>query len=138
VAVEKARFRHAAQFVRFMLAGLPSFLVAFPLNFALVEYGHLPKALAYALVLLCQVTVNFFVCYYFVFDKGSPKPLLHQFGQFLVGIMAFRCADWAIYSIATTYLGVPYLLMQFCNLALSLLKFGFAKKVMGSAPAQSA
>ena len=118
--------------MRFLLAGLPSFALALPLNYLLVESAGMHKAAAYGIVLFCQVVVNFFTCYLFVFQKASDRPLMHQFWQFIVGIIGFRCGDWAIYSIATTYLAVPYLFMQIANVTIfSLLKFGFAKKVMG-------
>lgn len=132
MVVDKPRLSSREQLVRFLLAGLPSFALAFPLNYLMVEYAGFHKALAYGIVLICQVVVNFFTCYFFVFQKGSDTPLLHQLWQFIVGIIGFRCGDWAIYSIATTYLSVPYLLMQIANVSIfALLKFGFAKKIMG-------
>lgn len=132
MGAEKRKISAAEQLVRFLLAGLPSFVLAVPLNILFVEYVQMDKSLAYGIVLLCQVVANFFVCYYFVFEKGSDRPLLQQFWQFVVGIMAFRCGDWAVYSIATRYLPIHYVIIQVTNvIVFSLLKFGFAKRVMG-------
>ena len=49
------------QLIGFGLAGLPSFLIAIPLNWLLVEYFFLQKPVAYMITLFFQVTVNFFI-----------------------------------------------------------------------------
>lgn len=139
MAVEKRKITVVEQIVRFLLAGLPSFALAVPLNYLLVDHAQLNKSLAYGIVLFCQVVTNFFVCYFFVFERKSNRTLLQQLWQFVVGIMAFRCGDWAVYSLATAYLGVNYLLMQILNVTLfSLMKFSFAKRVMGESPPEGA
>lgn len=129
-AVHRLRDRGAALF-RFLLAGLPSFAVAVPLNWLLVARAGLGKPPAYALVLVAQVTVNFFMCRWFVFRNRNDKPLLVQFAQFVSGILAFRVADWCVYSFAVQVLGAHYLLMQLVDVVVfSLLKFAFAERVM--------
>jgi len=139
VAAEKRRISVVEKLLRFLLAGLPSFLFALPLNYLLVEYAQLNKAIAYGIVLLCQVVVNFFVCYWFVFERTSDRPLFQQFWQFVLGIMAFRCGDWAVYSLATRYLPIHYLIIQVTNVVIfSLLKFAFARRVMEASSSHDA
>lgn len=120
------------QLVRFVLAGLPAFVLAVPLNWALVRLAGVPKSPAYAIVLSFQVIVNFFICYYFVFEKAGERSLLSQFWQFTAGILAFRAMDWAVYSLGTSLLGVPFLVMQLVDVVVfMLLKYLFARRVMG-------
>ena len=57
----------------FLLVGLPAFLIAIPLNYFLVEFIQLYKPAAYLIVLLLQVTMNFFMLRWFVF-KSSKDP----------------------------------------------------------------
>ncbi len=116
--------------LRFALAGLPAFVVAVPLNWALVTMAGLAKPGAYAIVLACQVLVNFFICYYLVFDRGD-EPLLRQLWKFSAGILVFRLLDWLVYSAGTRFLGVPFLLMQIVNVVVFVVaKYLFARRVM--------
>lgn len=118
------------QFFKFMASGLPMFLVAIPLNVALVELARFPKAPAYALVLVVQVSLNFFICRYFVFDRQRPASLFAQFRAFFFGIMMFRVFDWGLYSLLTAVFHLPYVAVQLFNVALfSVLKFLFAEWV---------
>ncbi len=127
--------------VKFLAAGLPSFVLAVPLNLVLVARAGLPKAAAYAIVLLMQVSINFFLCRRFVFKGETQRSLPAQFGQFLLGISGFRLADWVLYSAAVwgieRYTAIPeawgsyYVLLQFANVVLfAALKFEFSRRVM--------
>ena len=121
----------AMHLLRFLLVGLPSFAIAVLLNWALVTQVGMARPLAYALVLVLQVSVNFFMCRAFVFNNHNDRPIWVQFGQFFSGIIAFRAADWLVYVIAVQFLGVHYLLMQFVDIAIfSLLKFEFSRRVI--------
>lgn len=125
------------KFFKFGLAGLPSFLVAIPLNYALVKWAGLPKPAAYALVLAVQVTVNFFACRYFVFDADRRQSLWKSFVVFFNGIILFRLADWAVYSILTTRLGLPFIAVQLFNVLLfGFLKFEFSRRVFERPPSE--
>lgn len=116
---------------KFLLAGLPSFLVAIPTNIFLVDYCHLPVPLAYAFVLILQVSANFFMCRWFVFKNRKETPFWVQFGQFFSGILFFRLGDWVLYSLLTGILSVHYVVIQISNTILFFaLKYFFAKKVM--------
>ena len=116
---------------KFLAAGVPAGLIALPINYLLVESAHLSKPAAYAIVLLFQVTVNFFICRHFVFEKTSSSPIRTQFVQFMSGILAFRTADWAVYSVFVGFFGSYFLALQVINAVLfAWLKFRFSERVM--------
>ena len=85
-------------YLKFMAAGLPSFILAIPLNYMLVEWAAFPKSAAYALVLAFQVTVNFFMLRRYVFKGQTGRSLFSDFATFFSGIMLFRFADFLLYS----------------------------------------
>ena len=115
---------------KFLAAGLPSFLVAVPLNYALVEYLRVPKWLAYGSVMALQVTANFFMCRIFVFKSRDPGRLFHEFRLFFAGIMFFRLLDWGVYVLFVQVVGWYYLLVQVLNVAVfAILKFLFSERV---------
>ena len=116
---------------KFLAAGVPAGLVALPVNYLLVESAHLNKPTAYAIVLIFQVTVNFFICRHFVFEKTSASSVRAQFLQFMGGILAFRSADWALYSLLVGFFGNYFLILQVINAILfAWLKFRFSERVM--------
>ena len=116
---------------RFLAAGLPSFLLAVPLNWFLVEHLQWQESIAYALVLVFQVSVNFFMCRWFVFKDRKSTALWVQFYQFTIGILFFRLADWALYTVLVRFAGLYYLAVQVANVFIfAVLKFKFSKKVM--------
>jgi len=124
-------YQEGKKLLAFLFAGLPSFLLALPVNYILVEYFKWSEILAYALVLLFQVIMNFFMCRLIVFKKYNDKPLLTQFWLFFSGILLFRIADWVIYAFLVQTLGFYYLGVQMTNIMLfSLLKFKFSERVI--------
>jgi putative flippase GtrA len=124
-----------AKMARFVLWGVPAFLIAIPLNYVLVERAAMSKPAAYAVVLTVQVTLNFFACRWFVFEGAKQHNLWKSFVLFCNGILAFRALDWAVYSLLTTQCGVPFLAAQLLNVALfGLLKFLFARRVFEARP----
>ena len=115
----------------FLAAGLPSFVLAVPLNWLLVEYLGWYEAFAYAVVLLFQVTINFFMCRRFVFTDRRETPMRTQFVQFMSGILIFRVADWALYTLLVNVFGLYFLAVQIANIFIfAVLKFKFSQKVM--------
>ncbi|MCX6993348.1 MAG: GDSL-type esterase/lipase family protein [Kiritimatiellaeota bacterium] len=126
-------------YLKFMAAGLPSFILAIPLNYMLVEWAALPKSPAYALVLAFQVTVNFFMLRRFVFKERTGRSLLTDFAAFFSGIMLFRLADFLLYSALVYYAGTwlcalvgpqYYIGIQLANVVIfSVLKFLFAERL---------
>ena len=118
------------ELAKFLAAGLPAFLLAVPLNYALVETAGLPKPIAYALVQVVQVSVNFFLCRAFVFESSAESSLLKEFVQFVGGILVFRLADWMVYVVAVNHLGFYYLAVQLTNVVVfSVAKFLLAERV---------
>lgn len=113
-----------------MLAGGPAFAVAVPLNYLLVHWLGLGKSPAYALVLVLQMTVNFFICRAFVFDAAPVAGAGKSFLVFVNGNLLFRLADWLVYTFLTRHFALPYLGVQLFNVALfGLLKYEFARRV---------
>lgn len=122
------------QLTKFLAAGLPSFVLAVPLNYVLVDVVSLPKAPAYALVLSAQVTINFFVLRAFVFAAGEDSDLARDFFTFLAGILLFRLADWLVYVLLVERFGAYYLAAQLLNVVVfSVAKFWFAERVLDAA-----
>lgn len=118
--------------IRFLVAGVPAFLVAIVLNYTLVQVLGLNKPIAYALVLVVQIVINFFACRFFVFEVDPALKMRRSFAIFFNGIALFRLADWIVYSILTHF-GVPFLLAQMANIAVfAVLKFEFSRRVFES------
>lgn len=118
------------KFIRFLASGLPSFLLAIPLNLLLVEALHLHKVLAYCLVLIFQVTVNFFMLRRYTFSESSPRPAQRKFGLFMSGIIAFRILDALLYTLLVQVIGLYYLAVQVLNVGIfSIAKYLYSKAV---------
>lgn len=122
-------------FIRFLLSGLPSFLIAIPLNIFLVELIDLPKILAYCLVLLLQITLNFFMLQRFTFRCDQQQSSLRKFRHFMLGIIIFRILDAMLYAFLVQRLGLYYILAQILNVGLfSIAKFLFSQYVFEGKP----
>lgn len=116
---------------KFLVAGLPAFLVALPLNLFLVENLAWPKTTAYATVLVVQVTINFFACTLWVFERDRRRKLLSQFALFMSGILLARALDWGLYSLLVKITPIHYVAIQVFNVILfSLAKFAFARRAI--------
>jgi len=127
--------------LRFLLSGLPAFLLAIPANWFLVELLHWPKPVSYLAVLWGQTTINFFACRRFAFDVKDRPPTVGQYWQFLSGMGLFRLADWLLYTIVVEVFRLYYLAAQLFNIAVfALIKFKFAESLFerrkGSLPAE--
>ncbi len=122
--------------LRFILFGIPAFLIAIPLNWFLVEKLLWHKTTAYAIVLMVQVTINFYICIRFVFKRDPSKNLAAQFLVFMAGILAARVLDWGLYSLLINTTPIHYIAIQFFNVIIfSLAKFTFARKAIeGNTP----
>lgn len=117
--------------IRFIAWGVPAGLLAIPLNYALVQFVHIQKPGAYAIVLIFQVALNFFICRHLVFEKTASSSLRTQFAQFVGGILTIRAADWALYSLLVGFFGNYFLVLQVINaLLFAWLKFRFSERVM--------
>lgn len=119
------------KFVKFALLGLPMVAVAVPLNYFLVEICGLAPWLAYPLVLAVQVTVNFFICSAWIFERNKTVSLYHQYLAFVSGILLFRLLDWGLYVFMVEVLGWYFLIAQLLNAVLfAVLKFRYTQTVM--------
>lgn len=115
---------------RFWLAGLPAFAVALSLNYLLVTYSHLPKPVAYVIVLFCQLTVNFFACRHLVFRSQPDASIWQQYRQFLAGMGFFRLLDLGVYAVLVEVFHLNYLAIQILNIfVFSLLKYKFSERL---------
>lgn len=106
-----------ARYVRFLLAGLPSALLALPLNMALVELAHWPKSYAYGAVLAFQVCLNYFFCRRWVFLRPSGSSEAFTFSGFTFIVGFFRLLDWASYTFLVSRANLWYGWIQLFNLA---------------------
>ena len=119
----------AVRLLKFVAAGLPSFLLAVPANYWLAGRLGLAKPFAYAIVLASQVTLNFFLNRAFVFEKRG-KSILQEFVPFVAGIFGFRVADWLVYVLLVEVCGLFYLAVQLGNVLVFMVpKFVFAECV---------
>lgn len=118
------------QFARFLVSGIPAFLVAIPMNWILVRNIGLPRAIAYALVLLFQMTLNFALCRRFVFGISERSTWFREFAAFAAGNSIIRTLDWFIYTTIVAFYPSFYILVQLGNLVVfSLLKYAFVRHV---------
>lgn len=123
--------------VKFLIVGLPAFVVAVPLNFFLVEQLEIGKTVSYAFVMAVQVTVNFFMCRLFVFQPSRVKSIWRQFLEFTATIALFRVCDWALYSVLVKTTDINYIVIQCCNVVVfSFAKFFFGKKAIEGSQAK--
>ncbi|MCX6960808.1 MAG: GtrA family protein [Verrucomicrobia bacterium] len=131
---EKSRMhvlRRGVKVGKFLAAGLPGIAVAIPLNLLLVKSLGWSPWLAYALVLLVQVSVNFFGCRWFVFQKTDTLSVWKQYFLFLNGILIFRIGDWGLYSLLVGVCHLPILPVQLGNVVIfALMKFRFSERLM--------
>ena len=127
----KLSVKRVSQLLKFLAVGVPAFLLALPVNYVLVDFAHFPKSLAYASVLVLQVTMNFFMCRWLVFEKVSTTKWYQDFTIFFTGIMFIRLLDWSVYMLLVSYTGLYYILAQVLNVFFfSVAKFLFSERVL--------
>jgi len=125
-----ARF---GKLLQFLITGLPAFALAIALNYTLVERWNVHSALAYAVVLVIQVVVNFLLLRRFVFKKSeaSTTSALQDFLALLAGVSVVRLLDWGLYTLLVSVVGLPFLWVQLGNVALfSVVRFLYAERVL--------
>ena len=124
----------------FLAVGFPAFLVAFPLNFLLVDGCDIHKAFAYAIVLVVQVNINFPLCRWLVFDPALEKSVRRQYAEFMGAVAVFRGLDWLFYTFCVEAIRFPlviagrdcyYLAYQLVNVVIfSIAKFVFCSRAI--------
>ena len=123
------------RYARFLAAGLPSALLALPLNLALVELARWPKPGAYAAVLVFQVCLNYVLCRHFVFPRSVGGSEISAFSGFALVVGSFRLLDWAVYAYLVNRIEFWYGWLQILNLAaFSVMKYFACKFVFRPAP----
>tara|TARA_Y100001970_G_C14259267_1_gene878361 strand:+ start:10992 stop:11405 length:414 start_codon:yes stop_codon:yes gene_type:complete len=128
--IEKIKlfFKH---YIKFLLAGVPSLIIALPLNLFLVESLGFNKAFSYGLVLCLQITLNFFVLKKYVFKASNKRNFVDSFLKFFAGIAIFRLIDWILYSFIVSFFPGFYILIQLSNVIIfSSIKFRYSKNVI--------
>lgn len=119
------------KYTAFLLAGLPSFIIAIFINWLLVDFFEFNKLFSYAFVQLFQVVLNFFMCKFFVFKNKSKLNVINQFFQFITGIVFFRFLDWIIYSLIISNFDIYFIFVQVSNtIIFSLFKFLYTKNIL--------
>ena len=119
--------------VRFLVFGLPLAAICFASNAFFVQVLNLYKPLAYALVLLIQVTLGYTLNRIFVFyDVVGDSPQLIMMSLYVTANLSLRITDWAVYSLQVEFWGVPYLLAQLINMvAFLLIKYVVYERIFG-------
>ena len=119
------------KYTAFLLAGLPSFIMAIFINWLFVDIIEFNKLISYAFVQLFQVVLNFFMCKFFVFKNKNKLNIIKQFFQFTIGIVFFRFLDWIIYSLIISNFEIYFIFVQIFNtIILSLFKFLYSKNIL--------
>jgi putative flippase GtrA len=115
----------------FFLAGLPSFLISIALNWIFVFILNFSVSLSYGLVLVMQISINFFLCDKFVFDDFKKTNKLKKFINFMIIIIFFRLLDFICYLIMVNFFSFYFLFVQIINtIFFGLFKYLFVKRVM--------
>ena len=128
IILKKIKNKEVKNFIKFLLAGVPSALLAIPLNIVLVEIGEVNKTIAYGLVIFLQILVNFIFINNFVFKYNSR---FTSFIKFFFGIVIFRALDLIIYSQLINLFPKLYILIQLSNVAIfSMIKFKYSKFIL--------
>ena len=114
----------------FLIAGLPSFILAIFLNLYLVEVVEIDSIISYGIILIVQVIINFFINLKFVFNDNNSKSQLAKFVYFLILILIIRSMDWFFFVLLVKYFEIWYLFAQIISvLIFGLVKFYISKKI---------
>ena len=114
----------------FLIAGLPSFILAIFLNLYLVEVVQIDSIISYGIILIIQVIINFFINLKFVFNDNNSKSQLTKFIYFLILILIIRSMDWFFFVLLVKYFEIWYLFAQIISvLIFGLAKFYISKKI---------
>lgn len=114
----------------FLIAGLPSFILAIFLNLYLVEVVQIDSIISYGIILIIQVIINFFINLKFVFNDNNSKSQLTKFVYFLILILIIRSMDWFFFVLLVKYFEIWYLSAQIISvLIFGLAKFYISKKI---------
>ena len=133
-AVASPSVRWGMAVLRFLIWGVPGFIVALCLNATLVKLLGWPFPIAYAVALGVQLSINFVVCRVIVFPGSEPGTVVKQIGLFTGTSVLIRFVDLGVYSLITALLEIHFLIVQACNVLLfavvrySVVKWIFSPK----------
>ncbi len=124
------KFGSKWQLLRFLLAGIPTFCGAVFLNRSLARGLQINPLLAYAIVLVTQMSVNFLICRYLVFENRERHPIARAYIVFMLGNAVLRLLDWSFYAGIVSHWPDWYLEAQIANVLLfGVAKYFFARSV---------
>ena len=113
------------KYYKFLLSGLPAFIIAIPVNYFLVEWLYFSKASSYLFVIVFQVIMNFLISIRMVFFERGGYSFLN-FIIFFAIVIAIRLVDWAAYSYIVQETNLYFLFIQAFNaIIFSFLKYFF-------------
>lgn len=127
----KTKNKKIKNYIKFLLAGLPSASLAIPLNILMVEVGKVNKPFSYAIIIFFQILLNFYFINKYVFKSKKNTLVILSFLKFVFGILAFRILDWFIYIQFLTLFPNNYVIIQVVNIAIfSMIKFKYTKLIL--------
>lgn len=127
--------RHtSSEFFKFLLLGLPGYVIAVLLNISLTANSGLSLPSIYAVVLLIQVSTNYIFLSLFLFPSDrieTVASLLSNYFSFLLSISLFRSLEWIMYSILVLNFPQSFIFIQtICIAGFSLSKYLVSKKIL--------
>ena len=129
ILLKKIKNKEINYFMKFLLAGLPSALLAIPMNIFFVEIGKINKTFSYGIVILLQIIVNFIFIRNYVFNYKKNR--FTSFTKFFFGILIFRFMDLIIYSQLINLFPKFYIFIQLTNIVIfSVIKFKYTKYIL--------
>lgn len=116
--------------VKFLQGGVVMKAIAFALNYLLVTVCSLEVKVAYAIVLVSDFALGFFVNRYFVFKKDHSQSHHRALILFIITGLFFRLCDGATYLFLVEKLHFNIILAQFLSVVIVLgAKYFIYKKV---------
>ncbi|RPI77972.1 MAG: hypothetical protein EHM42_13395 [Planctomycetaceae bacterium] len=117
--------------VRFMVASVASFLVAYGITIGLHELADVSEGDAFGAALVVVFFLNFLSYRFFIYGR-STAPLLRQFGVYACSAAAFRGLEYVVFNWLMVQLQLDYRLVTPAVLLGSTLgKFLFYRFVFG-------
>ena len=130
ISSEKIKNKNFISYIKFLIAGAPSALLAIPLNIILVEIGQLNKPISYSIVIFFQILMNFCFLKKYVFKNKKNELIIISFLKFFFGILIFRTFDWFVYIKITGVYPDIYIIIQVINITIfSMIKFKYSKLI---------
>ena len=127
----KIKDKEIKNYIKFLIAGLPSASLAIPLNILLVEVGKVNKPFSYAIIIFFQILLNFCFINRYIFKNKKNKLVILSFLKFFFGILIFRILDWFLYMKFLTFFPNNYVIIQLINIAIfSMIKFKYTKLIL--------